>query len=99
MAQPQLLETLSELNIRIENLLEVQNELKKRIEQLEKRNSVLEEQHLNDVKLLEKTNKDIEFLTLSHRLAGSPDTIISARRKIGRLIGTIDNCIRMINEE
>jgi len=41
----------------------------------------------------------VEFLTMSYRLADSPDTIVSARRRIARLIRTIDSCISMLKEE
>lgn len=99
MANDQLLQTLSELNSRIQSLIEVQNQLQLRVEELETRNLVLEDQHQSDVKKIEQAEKDIEFLTLSHRLADSPDTIISTRRLLIRLIHTINNCITMINEE
>lgn len=99
MANDQLLQTLSELNSRIQSLIEVQNQLQLRVEELETRNLVLENQHQSDVKKIEQAEKDIEFLTLSHRLADSPDTIISTRRLLIRLIHTINNCITMINEE
>lgn len=99
MAQNQLLYSLSILSERIECLLRQQNLLQKRIEELEQRNNELVDQHLKDLKKIEKAKQDIEFLIVSHRLADSPDTIISTRRKILGLIRTIDNCIRIIKEE
>ena len=99
MAQNQLIDSLSILSKKIEDLLKRQTMLHKRIEELEKRNNELEEQRQKDLKIIEKANQDIEFLTVSHKLAESPDTIISTRRKILGLIRTIDNCIRIIKEE
>ena len=99
MAQNQLIDSLSILSKKIEDLLKHQTMLHKRIEELEKRNNELEEQRQKDLKIIEKANQDIEFLTVSHKLAESPDTIISTRRKILGLIRTIDNCIRIIKEE
>lgn len=99
MAQPQLLQALTVLNSRIESLIEDRNALRAKLEKLEQRNIELENQHLQDQKLIEKVEKDVEYLQISHRLADSPDTIIAARRKIAGLIRTINNCIRMINEE
>ncbi len=73
--------------------------LNDRIETLESENSDLRSQLDERQKELEVAKRDIEFLTMSHRLADSPDSIISARRRIARLIRTIDNCISMLKEE
>ena len=99
MANNQLLSTIKELNSRIQNLIHVQNSLYDRIRELEQTNILLESQHKSDILKIEQAEKDIEFLSISHRLADSSDTIISTRRQLARLIGTINNCIRMLNEE
>ena len=99
MANNQLLQTLSELNLKIQNLIEDRKKLQLKIEELETRNLALEAQHQSDIKKIEQAEKDIEFLTISHKLAESPDAIISTRRQLSRLISTINNCIRMIKEE
>ena len=99
MATNQLLQTLSELNSKIEELLRIQESLKEKVSELEKKNLFLMNQHEKDLLLLENAGKDIEFLSLSHKLAESPDNLISTRRLLIRLIGTINNCIRMIKEE
>lgn len=99
MAQQQFLQSLSELNSRIETLVESQKNLQIIIEELKKRNQVLEEMHQADMARSQQQELDIEFLSMSHRLANSPDTIVSARKKIIGLIRTINKCIRMLNEE
>ena len=99
MAQPQLLQSLSDLHNKIENLIEQQKQLQLELETLRERNKVLEELHESDRLKSLQNAKDIEFLSMSHRLASSPDTIVSARHKIIGMIRTINNCIRMINEE
>lgn len=99
MAQTQLIQLLSTLQSRIEMLVESQNVLLKKIEELEKKNIVLENQIKSDAKIIEEANKNLEFLTLSHRLADSPDTIISTRKKITGLIRTINNCIQILEKE
>ena len=99
MAQNQLISTLTALSNKIESLLEENKRLREKVEWLGNQNIVLENQHQKDLKLIEANQKDVEFLKFSHRLADSPDTIISARRKINGLIRTINSCIRMINEE
>ncbi|MDE6531988.1 MAG: hypothetical protein K2M27_00455 [Muribaculaceae bacterium] len=70
-----------------------------RIEELEKENDYLRQELEETRRQLSKALNDVEFLTMSHRLADSPDSIISARRRIARLIRTIDNCISMLKEE
>lgn len=73
--------------------------LHSRIEELERENENLK-QELDDTRSrLAKALNDVEFLTMSHRLADTPDSIVSARRRIARLIRTIDNCISMLKEE
>lgn len=39
-----------------------------------------------------------EYLTVSHRLADSPDTLIDTRRHIAKLIRNIDRCLEMLKE-
>lgn len=98
MAQP-LLSTLSDLNEKISRLAGVQEALKTRIKELEKENETLKAELKESRDQLDKARTDVEFLTVSHRLAENPDTIIATRRRIARLIRTIDNCISMIKEE
>lgn len=42
---------------------------------------------------------DVEFLTVSHRLADSPEAIRSARTRISRMIRTIDKCITLLKDD
>lgn len=94
-----LLPLLASLNDKINKLISVQENLLSRIEQLEEENEGLKAELNDKMKQLAKANTDIEFLTISHKLADSPDSIIATRRRIARLIKTIDNCISMINED
>ncbi|MDE6443362.1 MAG: DUF3450 domain-containing protein [Muribaculaceae bacterium] len=98
MAQP-LLSILADLNEKISRLAGVQEALKKRIIELERENENLKAELKESRDMLDKANTDVEFLTMSHRLAENPDSIIATRRRIARLIRTIDNCISMIKEE
>lgn len=84
---------------KVASLSKLNETLYKRIETLEEENNRLRDDYETALKELEKTRRDVEFLTMSHRLADSPDTIISTRRRIARLIRTIDNCISMLKEE
>lgn len=99
MAQPQLIQSLSSLHKKIESLVSENKFLRERVRNLEIENADLKSIHDSDKVDLDNASKDIEFLSMSHKLAESADNIILARKKISRLIRTIDNCIRMINEE
>lgn len=77
----------------------LQRRQREQIVRLEKENEDLRTQLSETRAELDNTRKDVEFLTMSHRLADSPDSVISARRRIARLIRTIDNCISMLKEE
>ena len=98
MAQP-LITLLSQISDKITELEAIQEQKNSRIKFLEEENQDLREKLKEQSQLLNQANIDKEFLTMSHRLADSPDTIISTRRRIARLIRTIDNCISMLKEE
>lgn len=69
-----------------------------RIAQLEKENQDLrhEMELLKDE--LEKQRLDSQFLTMSHRLADNPDTLVETRRHIARLIRNIDRALHMMRD-
>ena len=98
MAQP-LITILSQISDKITELEAIRRQQNSRIKFLEEENKDLQEKLKEKTQLLNKANIDKEFLTMSHRLADSPDSIISTRRRIARLIRTIDNCISMLKEE
>lgn len=98
MAQP-LLSILNDLNGKITLLAREQLSLKDRIKELEAENDDLKSLLKESENKLKKALTDVEFLTMSHRLADNPDSIVATRRHIARLIRTIDNCISMIKEE
>ena len=99
MAQPELIISISRLSKQIDSLLETQKKLEEKLEELENENNELKKQHENDVAALSIAKKDIEFLSLTHRLADSPEALIKARNTVSKLIRTIDSCIRLINED
>ncbi|MBD5358280.1 MAG: hypothetical protein HDR88_15050 [Bacteroides sp.] len=94
-----LITLLSQIGDKITELEAIQQQLYSRIKVLEEENEDLRDQLKEKQQLLKQANIDKEFLTMSHRLADSPDSIISTRRRIARLIRTIDNCISMLKEE
>ncbi len=47
---------------------------------------------------LERERADKDFLAVSHRLASEPEEIVSARRRIAKMISDIDKCISQLKE-
>ncbi|WP_304959254.1 hypothetical protein [uncultured Muribaculum sp.] len=90
---------LKSVDSKVTELMAIQRRQREQIVRLEKENEDLRTQLSETRAELDNTRKDVEFLTMSHRLADSPDSVISARRRIARLIRTIDNCISMLKEE
>lgn len=90
---------LKSVDDKVAEISSIHLRLHSRIKELEKENETLNQELDNSRRELAKALNDVEFLTLSHRLADSPDSIVSARRRIARLIRTIDNCISMLKEE
>lgn len=98
MAKSELIALISTLNKKIETLLNQQQRVLVQNKKLEEEMKELKQQHLADTEALIEANKKIEFLSLSHRLADNPEALAAARRKVSKLLGTIDNCIRLIKE-
>lgn len=98
MDQP-LIPLLHTLDTKISQLADLNQSLHARIESLEEENQNLRLELEETKSRLKQAETDAQFLTMSHRLAQSPDTIISTRRHIARLIRNIDKCISMLKEE
>lgn len=98
MAKSDLLNSISSLSRKIDGLINERNKLLERLKALEDENSELKKQHLRDNSALDKALRDAEFLSLSHRLASSPEDLMEARKKISKLLRTIDSCIRILKE-
>lgn len=90
---------LKQIEEKAEALTERNRSLYARIDSLEEENNRLRRELQESKDELEVSRRDVEFLTMSHRLADTPDSVISARRHIARLIRNIDNCISMLKEE
>ncbi|MCH5236692.1 MAG: hypothetical protein J1E95_02710 [Muribaculaceae bacterium] len=99
MDQKTLLTSLRKLNNKIADLSALHLKMQDQIKVLEEENRSLKADLETERKNLNKALSDVEFLSVSYRLADSPESVVSARRTISRLIRTIDSCITMINEE
>lgn len=47
----------------------------------------------------DKALMDVEYLTLSHRLADTPEALVNARREVARLIRVVDRCITLLKDD
>lgn len=99
MAKPELIQSVTTLSGKVDSLLEQVKSLNDKVISLQKENSELRRRHLDDINELELAKRDIEFLSLSHRLAGSPEALVKARAKITKILDTIDSCIQIINTD
>lgn len=84
---------------KIKRIEDEREQLRERCRMLEEKNGDLQRELGATRKELDKALMDAEFLTLSHRLADDPDTIIDARRKISSLIRRVDKAIRLATDD
>ena len=73
-------------------LREENKALLKEVERLREENASLREERR--IALL-----DVEFLSVSHRLADSPQKLAGARRHVAGLIRILDRCIALLRED
>ena len=69
------------------------------LDRIKKENETLKEQLSESRQELTMARMEVDFLTISHRLADSPEKIISARRRLQRLIAKIDRCVTLLKED
>jgi len=93
-----LLSILESLEAREEELRAEMESLRQRNRELEEENAGLRSKEAEALKLRDKALLDVEYLSVSHRLAESPDTLADTRRIIAGLIRNIDRCIAMLKE-
>lgn len=98
MARP-LNQVITEIRSKIEKLatqrdeaLETNRKLNEEMEQLRKQLEECREE-------LKETRMEVDFMTVSYRLAESPEHIISARRRVQRLISKIDRCVSLLKDD
>ena len=68
-------------------------------ERLTRENELLKDQLAECQQELNTAKMEVDFLTISHRLADSPDKLISARRRLQRLMAKIDRCVTLLKED
>ncbi len=90
---------LTEIREKIERLAAERDEARARTAQLEERVSDLETELEETRARLHKASLDVEFLTVSHRLADNPDALVTARRTIASLIRKVDSAINLLKND
>lgn len=96
---PPLAQALGHLQEAVDRLTAQHTELLRQLEDLKARNEDLEQELRQTQQDLHNARIDVEFLTMSHRLADTPDALVATRRHIARLIRTVDSCIAMLRDE
>ncbi len=95
----QLLRVIKDLRSTIEALASQRDQFRTENERLSQEVESLKRQLDDSRKDLKEAQMEVDFLTVSHRLADSPDNLISARRRLKRLIAKIDRCVSLLKED
>lgn len=93
-----LISILQQLELRQQELLAEMESLRLKCEELKEENADLRRNEAKALELRDKALLDVEYLSVSHKLADSPDSLADARRVIAGLIKNIDRCIAMLKE-
>lgn len=93
-----LISILRQLEVRQGELQTQMGFLRERIRELEEENADLRRKETEAYIERDKALLDVEYLSVSHKLADNPDTLADTRRIIAGLIKNIDRCIAMLKE-
>lgn len=93
-----LISILQQLEVRQNELRSQMASLKQRNRELEEENADLRRKEAEALEVRDKALLDVEYLSVSHKLADNPDTLADTRRIIAGLIKNIDRCIDMLKE-
>lgn len=95
----QLLRVIKDLRMAIEMLASQRDRYRTENERLTQEVESLRRRLDDSRKDLKEAQMEIDFLTVSHRLADTPDNLISARRRLQRLIAKIDRCVSLLKDD
>lgn len=95
----QLTGIIAELREKITRLAAQRDDAVRKSESLEQQLLSLTRQLDECNRSLELARMEVDFLTVSHRLADSPENLVSARRRLQRLIAKIDRCVALLRED
>lgn len=95
----QLTGIIAELREKVIRLAAQRDDAVRKSESLEQQLLSLTRQLDECNRSLELARMEVDFLTVSHRLADSPENLVSARRRLQRLIAKIDRCVALLRED
>ncbi len=95
----QLSRIIKDLRQKAMALATERDQAKAEMGRLKQENEALKEQLAESLHDLQTARMEVDFLTISHRLADSPENLISARRRLQRLIAKIDRCVSLLKED
>lgn len=93
-----LISRLEETTEKLSRLAVKYQQLRERVAELEEERTEQDAENTRLRQSLDKARADVEFLTMSHRLASDPDSLLAARRKVAAMIREIDRCISQLKE-
>lgn len=90
---------LAEIRQKIETLAADRDAALQRISTLEDQISDLQAELETTRNDLHRARLDVEFLTVSHRLADTPEAVVTARKIISGLIRKVDSAINLVKND
>ncbi len=94
----QLTKIIAELRVKIDSLASQRDIARQECESLAEKVETLSRQLEESKKDLENTRREVDFLTVTSRI-DTPDNLISARRRLQRMIAKIDRCVALLTED
>lgn len=94
----QLTGILTELRRKFETVVVQRDAARSECAMLTKRVEALSQQLEECQSNLDNARMEVDFLTVAQRI-DSPDNLISARRRLQRLIAKIDRCVTLLKED
>lgn len=93
-----LTDVIDRISAKLTELAERYSLLLQANEQLKAENNELKDDIRELTKAVERLETDKKFLTVSHRLADTPEAVVEARAVVAALIRDIDKCISQLKE-
>ena len=95
----QMRHIIADLRVRIAELARQRDVARRENARLRTEAETLRQELAETRSELAVARQEVDFLTVSHRLADDPDRLVSARRRLQRLIAKIDRCVALLKED
>lgn len=95
----QLSARFSLLKSKIDTLVAQRDDALRNLERSEAENGSLKKEIERLSQKLQQSDLDVEYLTVSHKLADSPQSLANARGIVQGLIKRVDKAIRLLSED